>query len=74
MKSDTIIKHIGAAVLLISLLFVGGKFRLQGTTNIPTDHFASNDAFLYYSQAKTIVAEGTLPEVDDRRWVPTGRD
>ena len=74
MKSDTIIKHVGAAVLLISLLFVGGKFRLQGTANIPIDHFASNDAFLYYSQAKTIVAEGALPDVDDRRWVPTGRD
>ncbi len=74
MKSDTIIKHVGAAVLLISLLFIGSKIRLQGIPNIPTDHFVSNDAFLYYSQAKTIVSEGALPEVDDRRWVPTGRD
>ena len=74
MKPYTIIKHVGAAVLLISLLFVGSKIRLQGIANIPTDHFSSNDAFLYYSQAKAIVADGTLPEVDDRRWVPTGRD
>ena len=74
MKSYKLIKHFGATVLLISFLFVGSKIRLQGIPNIPTDHFASNDAFLYYSQAKTIVDDGTLPEVDERRWVPTGRD
>ena len=30
--------------------------------------------FLYLSQAKTIVEDGTLPKVETHRWVPLGRD
>ena len=74
MKPDTIIKHAGAAALLLILLFVGSRIRLQGLSNIPTGQFASNDAFLYLSQAETIVKDGTLPEVETHRWVPLGRD
>ncbi len=74
MKLDTIVKHVGAAVLLLILLFVGARIRGQGLSNIPTGQFASNDAFLFYSQAETIVKDGTLPKVEMHRWVPLGRD
>ena len=74
MKPDTIVKHVGAAALLLILLFVGSRIRLQGLSNIPTGQFASNDAFLFYAQARTIVKDGTLPEVEMHRWVPLGRD
>ncbi len=74
MKPDTIVKHVGAAVLLLILLFVGGRIRGQGLSNIPTGQFASNDAFLFYAQANTIVKDGTLPKVERHRWVPLGRD
>ncbi len=69
-----IAKHFGAFVLLIVILIVGGKVRLQGISNIPTGQFVSNDAFLYLLQAQTIVKDGTLPEVEMHRWVPLGRD
>ena len=79
-KSDKIVKfyrfakHFGAFILLILILIVGGRIRLQGISNIPTGQFASNDAFLYYSHAETIVKDGTLPKVEMHRWVPLGRD
>ena len=73
-KFYRIAKHFGAFVLLILLLLVGGRVRLQGLPNIPIGQFASNDAFLYFSQAKTIVKDGTLPKVETHRWVPLGRD
>ena len=69
-----IAKHFGAFVLLILILIVGSKVRLQGIPNIPSGQFASNDAFLYLSQAQTIDKDGTLPEVEIHRWVPLGRD
>lgn len=69
-----IAKHFGAFVLLILILIVGSNVRLQGLPNIPSGQFASNDAFLYLSQAQTIVKDGTLPEVEMHRWVPLGRD
>jgi hypothetical protein len=74
MKLYTIVKHVGAAVLLLILLFVGARIRGQGLSNIPTGQFASNDAFLFYAQAETIVKDGTLPKVEMHRWVPLGRD
>ncbi len=73
-KFYRIAKHFGAFALLILVLIVGGKIRLQGLANIPTEQFASNDAFLYYSHAQTIVRDGTLPDVEMHRWVPLGRD
>lgn len=76
-KIDTfyhILKHVGAALSLCLILLLGAKIRLQGMPNIPTGHFAANDAFLYYSQSETILTDGKLPKVDQRRWVPTGRD
>lgn len=74
MKQVTIVKHVGAAALLLILLFVGGRVRLQGLSNIPTGQFASNDAFLFYAQARTIVKDSALPKVEMHRWVPLGRD
>lgn len=74
MKPNTIAKHVGAAALLLILLFVGARIRGQGLSNIPTGQFASNDAFLFYAQARTIVKDGTLPKVEMHRWVPFGRD
>ena len=74
MKLYTITKHIGTATLLLLILFVGGWIRLQGLPNLPTGQFASNDAYLYYSHAETLVAHGTLPETEMHRWVPLGRD
>ncbi len=74
LKFYRIAKHFGAFVLLILLLLVGGRVRLQGLPNIPIGQFASNDAFLYLSQAETIVKDGTLPKVETHRWVPLGRD
>ena len=62
-KFYRIAKHLGAFVLLILILLVGGKIRMGGISNIPIGQFASNDAFLYFSQAKTIVEDGTLPKV-----------
>ena len=74
MKFYTITKHIAAAALLLLILLVGGWIRLRGLPNLPTGQFASNDAYLYYSHAETLVAHGTLPEVETHRWVPLGRD
>ena len=74
MKLHTITKHIGAAALLLLILLVGGWIRLQGLPTLPTGQFASNDAYLYYSHAETLVTHGTLPETDMHRWVPLGRD
>ncbi|MYB93851.1 hypothetical protein F4167_16930 [Candidatus Poribacteria bacterium] len=74
MKLHTITKHIGAAVLLLLTLLVGGWIRLQGLPTLPTGQFASNDAYLYYSHAETLVTHGTLPETEMHRWVPLGRD
>lgn len=74
MKLYTITKHIGAAALLLLILLVGGWIRLQGLPNLPTGQFASNDAYLYYSHAETLVAQGVLPKTEMHRWVPIGRD
>ncbi len=73
-KFYRVAKHFGVFIFLLLILSVGGKFRLQGLSNIPTGQFASNDAYLYYSHAKTIVQDGTLPKVETHRWVPLGRD
>ncbi|RKU17074.1 hypothetical protein C6501_05020 [Candidatus Poribacteria bacterium] len=73
-KFYRIAKHFGAFVLLILILIVGGRIRLQGLANIPTGQFASNDAFLYLAQAETIIKDGALPKVEMHRWVPLGRD
>lgn len=73
-KYYRIAKHFGAFVLLILILFVGGKVRGQGLSNVPTGQFVSNDAFLYLSHAETIVKDGKLPKVETHRWVPLGRD
>lgn len=67
-------KHGVAFGLLCILISVAAHIRIAGVESIPRGHFASNDAFLYYSQAQTILDNGKLPEVDTRRWVPTGRD
>ena len=67
-------KHISAAALLLIVLSLGGWIRLQEIPNLPTGQFASNDAYLYYSHADTIIKEGTLPKVETHRWVPLGRD
>ena len=67
-------KHIGAYGLLLLILIVGGWIRIQGIPHLPTRQFASNDAYLYYSHADTIVKEGTLPKMETHRWVPLGRD
>ncbi len=74
MKLHTLAKHIGAAALLLIVLSLGGWIRLQGLPHLPVGQFASNDAYLYYSHADTIVTEGTLPQVETHRWVPLGRD
>ena len=73
-KLAPLAKHIGAAALFLTILFLGGWIRLQGLPNLPTGQFASNDAYLYYSHADTIMEEGTLPKVETHRWVPLGRD
>ena len=67
-------KYIGAYGLLLLTLIVGGWIRLQGLPNLPIGQFTSNDAYLYYSHADTIVKDGTLPKVETHRWVPLGRD
>ena len=74
MKLYTITKHIAAAALLLVILLVGGWIRLQGLPTLPPRQFTSNDAYLYYSHAETLVAHGTLPETEMHRWVPLGRD
>ena len=73
-KFNRTAKHFCSFVFLLLLLLVGGKIRFQGLPNIPPGQFASNDAFLYLSQATTIATDGTLPEVETHRWVPLGRD
>ena len=73
-KSYHLAKHCSAFILLVLILLVGGRIRLNGLSNIPTGQFASNDALLYFSQAETIVKDGTLPKVEMHRWVPLGRD
>ena len=73
-KFNRTAKHFCSFVFLLLLLLVGGKIRFQGLPNIPPGQFASNDAFLYLSQATTIATDGTLPEVEAHRWVPLGRD
>lgn len=74
MKLYTITKHIGVAALLLLILLVGGWIRLQGLPTLPTGQFASNDAYLYYSHAETLIEHGTLPKTEMHRWVPLGRD
>ena len=68
------LKRITLIVLIFGILVLAFTIRLQGKERIPDGQFTSNDAYLYYWQAKTISQDGFLPPVDEYRWAPNGRD
>ena len=72
--STSVLKHIGAAVLFILLVYVAFWIRVQSVNTIPDGQFTSNDAYLYYWQAQIISEHDALPARDMHRWVPIGRD
>ncbi len=67
-------KHIVTGALLLGILFLAFWIRVQGRDTIPDRQFTETDAYLYYSQADTIVKQGYLPAKDMDRWLPLGRD
>ena len=67
-------KHILTGALLLGILFLAFWIRVQGRDTIPDRQFTETDAYLYYSQADTIVKQGYLPAKDMDRWLPLGRD
>ncbi len=74
LKSHFSILHVGASLLLLSVLGVAFWIRCQGLASIPEGQFTANDAYLYYWLAEIISEDGSLPARDMHRWVPVGRD
>ncbi len=72
--NHSLIRHIGASLILLALLFLSFWIRIQGVQRIPEGQFTANDAYLYYWNAKQITEHGYLPAIDKYRWVPHGRD
>lgn len=72
--STSFLKHVGAGVLFTLLICIAFWIRIQGVDTIPEGQFTSNDAYLYYWNAKIISEQGHLPARDMHRWVPVGRD
>ncbi len=70
----TYLSRILYTLCLLSLLTIAFAIRLQGRERIPNEQFTSNDAYLYYWQAKTISENGYIPAIDKFRWLPNGRD
>ncbi len=66
--------NIGTVILLFSILSLGFWIRIKDVPDLPDQQFTSNDAYLYYSQARTITEQGYLPDHDMDRWLPNGRD
>ena len=67
-------RHIGASLILLALLFLSFWIRTQGVQHIPEGQFTANDAYLYYWNAQRITELGYLPDIDEHRWLPQGRD
>ena len=68
------LKRITCIAVLFGILVLAFCIRLQGRERIPDGQFTSNDAYLYYWQAQTISEHGSLPALDEHRWLPNGRD
>ncbi|MCE2401488.1 hypothetical protein J4G08_11465 [Candidatus Poribacteria bacterium] len=73
-SSNSYFKYISLIAFLLGILVLAFCIRLQGRERIPDGQFTSNDAYLYYWQAQNISEHGHLPPVDERRWIPNGRD
>lgn len=67
-------KHIGAWLLIASIMCAAFWIRIQGIDTIPDGQFTSNDAFFYYRNAQIVSENGSLPKRDMHRWIPLGRD
>ncbi len=74
LKSHFSILHVGASLLLLSVLGVAFWIRCQGLSDLPEGQFTANDAYLYYWLSEIISENGSLPARDMHRWVPVGRD
>ncbi len=72
--NHSLIRHIGASLILLALLFLSFWIRIQGVQRIPEGQFTANDAYLYYWNAHRITELGYLPAIDEHRWLPQGRD
>lgn len=72
--AHSLLSRIGGLLILLILLFLSFWIRIQGLERIPDGQFTANDAYLYYWNAQRIAELGYLPDVDEHRWLPQGRD
>ena len=63
--------HLGAFVLLTTIIFIAFWIRIQGVDDIPTGQFTGNDGYFYYWQAQLVSEHGQMPARDMHRWGPS---
>ena len=73
-SNSTVLRRLIIGAILLAILSLTFWIRIQGVEGIPEGQFSSNDAYVFYSQAQTIVKQGHLPDRDMHRWLPNGRN
>ena len=74
MQLPIYLQKILTCVVLIAVLILTFRIRIQGVERIPDGQFTGHDPYLYHWQALTISEKGYLPACDMHRWLPLGRD
>ena len=68
------LRYIVTAVIITLSIIAAVLVRVNGVERLQDKYLSGFDSYFYYRQAKTIIAEGSLPDLDFMQNYPDGLD